>query len=337
VPATLTGSNASATLEPGEPQTSCASGSAARTVWFRLVAPQTTTITLTTEGSDFDTLLTVYTGSSLASLNEVGCDDDIMVGLRASLLSFPATAGQTYFVQIAGFNNVPGGNYTLQALLPPPNDSFASAQAIPVPTSLTGSNRAATVESGEPTPSCASIGRTLWYRFTPNQDGSVTITVAGSETLDASFAVYTGSSLASLSEVACREVTGRNGTEQTSVTVTGGVTYFIQLGGFSDTFGDVHLTVGSATVTGSSVASAVLRALAPTSTRTTTPTPTLTRTPARIPTRTATLTLTPSVTVTATASATAAATRTATPLRRAGGLRDERAFRATSPGATLVN
>jgi hypothetical protein len=204
-----------------------------------LVAPQSTTITLTTEGSDFDTLLTVYTGSALNNLTEIACSDDIAVGQRASLLSFAATAGQTYFVQLGGFSDVPGGNYTLQALLPPANDNFAGEIALAVPSTTTGSNRAATLEPGEP--SCPPLERSLWYRFTAAQNGSVTIRVAGSASLDAQFGVYTGSSLATLVQVACHDSTSRGGTEALTIPVTAGQTYHIQVGGFSGTTGDFVL------------------------------------------------------------------------------------------------
>ncbi len=42
----------------------------------------------------------MYTGSTLATLTEVACNDD-SIGLQW-LPSFPATAGQTYHFQVGG-------------------------------------------------------------------------------------------------------------------------------------------------------------------------------------------------------------------------------------------
>jgi len=65
--APLTGTNAfavtnneSATKEPGEPDILGNSGG--KSVWWTWTAPQNGTVTISTEGSGFDTLLAVYTG-----------------------------------------------------------------------------------------------------------------------------------------------------------------------------------------------------------------------------------------------------------------------------------
>lgn len=302
VPGSATGVNVNATVEAGEPEPTCASpGARERTAWFKIVAPQTTTITLTTENSDFDTILAVYTGTAFANLQEIACDDDIMVGVIQTLVSFNATAGQTYFVQLSGFAGNGAGTFFLQALLPPPNDNFAGAIAVPVGTSLTGSNRAATVESGEP--SCSCVGRTVWYRFTPSQSEDVTITTHVGDTLDATLAVYTGASLSSLIELDSADSNSRGGPETITVPATAGQTYFVQLGGHSGTYGDYRLvisgpsapaaragvtlaprpTAAAAGKSGVMVTPNVLSAVATTPTvtptRTRTPSPTATRPP----------------------------------------------------------
>src|SRR5205823_3453891 len=62
---------------------------------------------LTTAGSGFDTVVAVYTGTSLGNLQFVAGDDDGVPPLE-SLVSFNAAAGTTYFIQFDGYKGVMG-------------------------------------------------------------------------------------------------------------------------------------------------------------------------------------------------------------------------------------
>jgi hypothetical protein len=129
---------------------------------------------------------------------------------------------------------------------PPPNDRFASAIALGVPGSATADTRGATTESGEPQPTCGAVGKTIWYTLTSATPRSVTITTAGS-TYDTILAVYTGSSLATLSQVACNDqdpsLTPPPGTSKLSLTLTPGQDYFVQVGGVPGVGGTLVVTV----------------------------------------------------------------------------------------------
>jgi len=83
-----TATNDFASKESGEP--AHAGNAGGKSVWWRWVAPGRGTLTLTTTGSGFDTLLAVYTGATLGSLTPVGASDDadgpqsaLSVGLEA--------------------------------------------------------------------------------------------------------------------------------------------------------------------------------------------------------------------------------------------------------------
>ncbi len=65
-----------------------------------------TTLQVDTKGSTFDTLLAVYTGSTLASLLPVGQSDD--AAFFASSVTFVATKGQTYQIAVDGYNGATG-------------------------------------------------------------------------------------------------------------------------------------------------------------------------------------------------------------------------------------
>jgi hypothetical protein len=103
-----------ASTQTGEPVTlsgaACTTGFIGKTVWFKYTAPSTTTITIDTAGSNFDTVLRVMQGASLATLSQVGCDDDGIPTTRQSrLTAFAVTAGQTYYLQVGGWTATNGG------------------------------------------------------------------------------------------------------------------------------------------------------------------------------------------------------------------------------------
>src|SRR5262249_28048982 len=104
----------SATTEPGEQTNlSCSPGVVSplgRTVWCAFTPTVSGTVAIDTFGSSVDTVLAVYTGSALPTLNLVTCNDNTASGTTAqqSRVTFPATAGTTYRVQVGGYNSAFG-------------------------------------------------------------------------------------------------------------------------------------------------------------------------------------------------------------------------------------
>jgi Ca2+-binding RTX toxin-like protein len=98
-----------ATTEPGEPL-SCNDGgwvtSMGATVWYTLTVAAPTLVTVDTFGSDFDTILSIYTGGAVGSLTRVVCDDDTdnLQSIRQSQVQFGATPGTTYRIQVGGYD-----------------------------------------------------------------------------------------------------------------------------------------------------------------------------------------------------------------------------------------
>ena len=103
----VNGTNVSATKETGEPDH--ASNGGTRSVWYQWVAPATSSVTITTAGSSYDTVLGVYTGSAVNSLTTIGTNDDVVSGDTSSRVIFNATGGVVYKIAVAGFNNQSGG------------------------------------------------------------------------------------------------------------------------------------------------------------------------------------------------------------------------------------
>ena len=108
-----------ATTETGEPTipTSCGSDDSGQSVWFRFQSVDGTAVTLDLDGSAVappgadgqftDTILSVYTGSTLATLATVACNDDdasnTAAGDFTSLVTFTPTSGTAYYVRVTSY------------------------------------------------------------------------------------------------------------------------------------------------------------------------------------------------------------------------------------------
>lgn len=106
-PGTVTGSNVDATDEPGEPIHANRT-SARNSVWWRYTPSSSGQVTIDTVGSNFDTVLAVYTGSAVNALTHVASNDDTPgIGLL-SRVEFTAQAGVSYAIAVAGFGGTSG-------------------------------------------------------------------------------------------------------------------------------------------------------------------------------------------------------------------------------------
>jgi hypothetical protein len=83
-----------------------------------------------TVGSDFDTVLAVYRGTSMSALTEVGCNNDIDAGNVRSRVQFDAVAGETYYFQVGGAG---GGTGTLNFSATQPGGSDPNPDPNPNP------------------------------------------------------------------------------------------------------------------------------------------------------------------------------------------------------------
>jgi hypothetical protein len=97
-----------ASKDPGEPNHCGIVGGAS--YWFGIKAAANGLMSISTEGSDFDTILAVYTwpGTILAALENVACDNNSASDGKDSFVRFDATGGTTYYVVVDGVNGVTG-------------------------------------------------------------------------------------------------------------------------------------------------------------------------------------------------------------------------------------
>ena len=96
------GSNVGATMESGE------SGLGDKSVWWRWQAPISGRLTVETTGSNFDTILGVYTGTRISALRSLAENDD--TNGQQSRVMLDVTAETTYQFRVAGYD---GGTGTI--------------------------------------------------------------------------------------------------------------------------------------------------------------------------------------------------------------------------------
>ena len=98
----VTSSNVNASTEPGEP------GLGSKSVWWWWQAPATGRLTVDTTGSNFDTVLGVYTGTRgrFSSLRSLAENDD--TNGQQSRVDLDVTEGTSYWFRVAGYNGDSG-------------------------------------------------------------------------------------------------------------------------------------------------------------------------------------------------------------------------------------
>lgn len=103
---TTSGISQLATLESGEPNHANVVG--AHSVWWKWVAPNSGQLSVDTHGSNFDTLLALYKGSSLTSLLPVASNDNDGAADNTSSVLFNVQAGTEYAIAVDGANSAQG-------------------------------------------------------------------------------------------------------------------------------------------------------------------------------------------------------------------------------------
>jgi len=242
---TLNASSSLATRETSEP--AHAGQTATKSLWWKWTAIGNGRLQVNTKGSGFDTVLAVYTGSSLANLRAVTSNDNAVTGVKYSQVDFTTTRGTTYYFAVDGKSGASGaitltGSGT--SLSGPSNDNFTSASVVSGTTwKASGSNFNATRETDEPNHGGTSGYASVWFQWTPTTSGSYTLTTSGSG-FDTLLGVYTGTEINALTLV------GTNNNSAAGVTwskirfaATAGTAYSIAVDGANRSSGRYSLTL----------------------------------------------------------------------------------------------
>ncbi len=233
--------NTSGATNTSDDPTLCAGGTGSHTVWYRFIPSSNGTLNANTIGSGYDTVLGVWYGTR-GRLTRVACDDDAGGNLTSSLNAI-LNAGTTYYIEVASYSTTSGGNLSISLTYTIPNDDINGAILINgTPYSNTQNTIYATSASDDPnlcTPNASRLAgsRTVWYRFTPNSNGTMNANTIGS-TYDTVLAVWTGTR-GNLVSISCDDDSGGNYTSALSANVNGGITYNIEAAGYSVSDGGI--------------------------------------------------------------------------------------------------
>ncbi|WP_221030320.1 S8 family serine peptidase [Actomonas aquatica] len=223
---TVRNNSVGATAQAGEPSHA---GRLRNSLWWAWTAPSSGIVQVDTRGSDGDTALAVYTGTSLNALTQIAQNDNEAPGFLTSRVSFTATLGTTYYIASDSFS---AGLVILNLASAAANDAFASAQELTGDAPLiTTTNASATREFGEPTIASGAAGQTLWYKWTAPHDG-VFQASAYSESTDPMLGVFTGSTVTNLTRLGAADDTGPSGANVNALvqwTAVEDTTYFIAI------------------------------------------------------------------------------------------------------------
>jgi hypothetical protein len=207
------------------------------------------------------------TGSGFASNATVLMNPDVggtaIPTTFVSATTLHATVPATFMANFGSTNSVgvqnppPGGGTTVTTstvTLPtfvviapaPANDNFATAITVTPGTNGgftdTKDSSAATTETNDPTPPCSQLvgfttGRsnTIWYKFTPASNGTITDVDTIGSSYDTVLSIWTGASQASLALVVCNDDINPGIAIQSQIqnlAVTAGTTYYIMVSSF---------------------------------------------------------------------------------------------------------
>jgi hypothetical protein len=242
---TVTGHNFGATTEAGEPVHAGVANGAS--LWWSWTAPQSGLVRLDTAGSTnaagavLDTVLAVYTGTSLNALTPVAANNDEVPGLLSSQVFFRAAAGVTYQFAVAGARDINGttvaGDITLNLAQAPNNDFFTNALLFPfTATKVFDNNIGTTTEPGEPAHVGNPGGKSVWWLWVAPSNGTYVLDTVGSQT-DTLLAIYTGSTLGTLALVGADDNRSDGGASLVKFFALGGTTYRFAVDGYAGTNG----------------------------------------------------------------------------------------------------
>jgi Secretion system C-terminal sorting domain/SprB repeat len=195
-------------------------------IWYKFVAPSVPSgeVLELESNANFSDIITLYAGNC-SNLQEMASDH-----LGSKLLLPTLTAGQTYFVQIAGNFATIEGNLCAQLIQKsknaPANDNCNTSTLINLGGNcINGNNTFASASSVKP--SCiVDADHDVWYKFIAPSSGSVHISI------DASFQCVLGvwkGSCGNLEEIACKNNPKKCDGYFTVGAMTPGSTYFLQL------------------------------------------------------------------------------------------------------------
>ena len=200
------------------------------TVWYQYKPSNDQNIRIDTFGSNYDTVVSVWTDES-EQLTEIICKDDSHDTLQ-SQAAVHVKANTIYYVNISGLGESAGDLVLAMDILPDlQNDNLAQAITIDeIPGTFQQSTVGATNETNAASPSCASTGADVWFKYTADTNRIVVFNTFDSD-FNTVLSAWTGNDHP-LTEIDCNnDGTIESAQSQISLPVSTGQTYYINVAG----------------------------------------------------------------------------------------------------------
>jgi hypothetical protein len=185
-----------------------------------------------TGGSDYNTVLAVWTGTE-GALTNTGCNDDYN-GMQSQLI-VNGSAGTTYYIEVASLNLDAAGwlDLRVSTVVPPPsNDDFAAAPILTLPYLDWMNVDGATTDATDPVLPCGpgtKAYQSVWFRYTPDSSGEVVFSTYSSG-YNTVLAVWSGTE-GNLTNIGCND-DFRGSTSLLTLNLNGGSTYYVEVAKF---------------------------------------------------------------------------------------------------------
>ncbi len=215
-------------------------------IWYCYTATYSGDVTVSLCGSMYDTMLAIYDGcgcypsaSNLIECNDEGCE----APSRASEITFTATAGNQYLIEVGGYDSNSGrGFITISAEGQPIPDNCSNAAPIGDVENMPFDTTSATFDG----PGLCMTSPNIWYCYTAPCTDDVTVSLCGSS-FDTVLAVYDGCGCYPTQSrvIACNDDSCGQQSEITFSAVAGNQ-YLIEIGGYGSATGQGLLSVSCA-------------------------------------------------------------------------------------------
>ena len=223
-------------------------------LWYLYTAGSTGDVTVSLLNSEYDTALVVYDGGDCyPESGDIIERNDDFGGFLQSQITFQATAGNDYLIEVMGYNSdeVGQGVLTISSEVSPPpsgsNDNRTHPQPVGDVTNLPFNTTSATQDG----PHHCMYSPNIWYCYTASCTGEATVSLAGSS-FDTMLAVWEGCDGADLvyeDMIECNDDFG--GTSQSKIIfdAIAGNLYMIEVGGYGLETGQGLLSISCEGVT----------------------------------------------------------------------------------------
>jgi hypothetical protein len=207
-------------------------------IWFSWTAGGSGTATLALcGGTTMDSKVAIYNGSGCPAAAAIACNDDSCS--VQSQVSWPATSGTTYTVQLGNFPGATGssGTFMINVVPAATNDDCSMPVVLSGPGPYAFNNSSATTgPQGQGNANCLFFGtmgisNDVWFTYTASATGNATLALCGGTSMDSKVAVYAGAGCPSSMALACND-DSCSLQSQVTWSATNGSTYTIQLGNF---------------------------------------------------------------------------------------------------------